>query len=219
MFFSNFIFVVLQLGLLDSYDFHLIIFIEIRWAIVKHDTLSVQVQNRDVSNCGYFCKGFAHLSSALRSWWDTEIPKEPYSSKAIGSLLHKMSMRNWTTVYEFLGVVFSERADFLAALLLNEVKKQAKKHVQSICPFGCDHQSRRNDDEQLPSTPDLVDLSKELPSSFFLYDKDRVSLESLIGRILWGTVYLFWKRYKQWLMLIFEHCPRLNFQVMVEKTR
>lgn len=189
-----------------------------RWAVVKHDTLSIQVQNRDVYNHGYFCKGFPHLRSALQAWWETETLKELYSSKSIGGLLHKVSMHNWITVYEFLGVVFSERADHLAALLLSEVKKQAKKHVRAICPFDCDHQSR-GDEEQLSSNPDVVDLSKELSSSSILCDKHQVSLEIWMGRILWGCVYSFWKRYKQWLMLISEHCPRLNFQVMVEKAR
>lgn len=190
-----------------------------RWGLVKHDALSLQVQsgvqNREVSGRGYFCIGFSHLRNALRTWWVTEKPSEPYGSKSIGGLLHKISVRDWTMLYEFLGVIFSERADCLAALLMQEVKKQADKHVAPICPFGCDHQSRTEEDEAVfTRNDDLVVFS-----SIYASEGQQSCVEGLIGKSLWGIVYLFWKRYKQWLMLIFEHCPRLNFQVTVEKAR
>ncbi|KAI5056453.1 hypothetical protein GOP47_0028741 [Adiantum capillus-veneris] len=121
-------------------------------------------------------------------------------------------------LYEFLEVMFSERADCLATLLLKEVKEQAEKRVQSICPFGCDHQSRTEQDK-MPSYDNLVGFSEKLTSSSHAIEEIQYSVESFIGKSLWDTVYSFWKCYTQWLMLIFEHCPVLNVQVMVEKAR
>ncbi|MCO5605951.1 hypothetical protein L7F22_060137 [Adiantum nelumboides] len=189
-----------------------------RWGSVKHDALSFQVQTREVLGRDYFCKGFSHLRNALRAWWDTEEPSEPYGSKAIAGLLHKMSVHDWTMVYEYLEVIFSERADCLAALLLKEVKEKASKGLQSICPFGCDHQ-QSTEEKEMPSTKNLVVFPQKPPSSFYASEELQCSVQSLIGKNLWDTVYSFWKRYKQWLMLVFEHCPRLNHQVMVEKAR
>lgn len=155
----------------------------------------------------------------MRAWWDTGRPDDPYSSRSIGGLIHKMTMHDWTVLYEFLGVAFAERADCLAVLLLREVEKQADKNVQPLCPFRCNHQSCTNEEELVSSSSDLIDFSNNVPPSFLTSEEDQASVESLVGRSLWGIVCLLWKRYKHWLMLVFEHCPGLNHEVMVEKAR
>ncbi|KAH7278943.1 hypothetical protein KP509_38G065400 [Ceratopteris richardii] len=189
-----------------------------RWGLVKYDALMKRLQSRHVLACGYFGQGFSHLRDALHVWWDTEKPSEPYGSKAIGSLLYKMAVSDWTMLYECLEVILSERVDCIAALLLKKVKEKAGKHSQPICPFGCDHQSRIKEDELLldDNVPVFSDM---LSSGAYGSDEVKSSVEALIGKSLWGTVCMYWKHYKQWLMLIFEHCGKLNMQVMVEKAR
>ncbi|KAH7278944.1 hypothetical protein KP509_38G065400 [Ceratopteris richardii] len=192
--------------------------LKIRWGLVKYDALMKRLQSRHVLACGYFGQGFSHLRDALHVWWDTEKPSEPYGSKAIGSLLYKMAVSDWTMLYECLEVILSERVDCIAALLLKKVKEKAGKHSQPICPFGCDHQSRIKEDELLldDNVPVFSDM---LSSGAYGSDEVKSSVEALIGKSLWGTVCMYWKHYKQWLMLIFEHCGKLNMQVMVEKAR
>ena len=189
-----------------------------RWEIVKSNALSDRVQSMAACSHGHLAKGFSHLRHALRAWWETGTPEEPYCSKAIQGLIWKMTMHGWTVLYEFFTVSFAERADCLAAYLLGKVEEEAIKSGQPICPFKCNHHHQSNVDELqvISRRDDLMDFSHKVPSCSEEYQS---SIEASVGQRLWSIICMLWKRYKQWLMLVFEHCPGLNQEVMVEKAR
>lgn len=189
-----------------------------RWGIVKINALSAQVQNRVASKYAYFWKGFDHLRSALHAWWDTGRPDDQYNSKSIGGLMHKLTVHDWTLLYEFFGVVFIERADSLAVTLMRDIEEEAEKNSQALCPFGCNHDTCSHEIESKTSNRDFVNTLNKTGLDLKVWT-DEASQEGFVGRRIWKAVDVLWKRYKHWLMLVFEHCPELNRAVMAEKSR
>lgn len=180
---------------------------------------------------GHLGKGFTHLRHALRAWWETGTPEKPYCSKVIQGLIRKMTMHDWTVLYEFFTVSFAERADCLAAALLEEVEYEVIKRGRPICPFQCNHRDHHRRDHQHQSNVDesqlmscrtnFMDFSLKVPSSLKATKSEeyQLSFEASVGQRLWGIICVFWKRYKRWLLLVFEHCAGLNQEIMVEKAR
>eukprot|EP00249_Psilotum_nudum_P018495 c26836_g1_i1 orf=613-2043(-) len=187
-----------------------------KWAMIKNGLLADQVKRKNTSRYACSWKGFDHLRRALRSWWENGRPDNLYSSRILHFLLQKMTAVDWCLVYEFLGVMFTERADYLANILMEELSRRNQHNAGHFC---CDQ----------------ISVSKELGSKLVNTDtvykvpmnSDSCSAEKfnckiqtgLIGIEMWKHVVALWSQYKQWLKLVFTHCPELNYEVMLERNR
>eukprot|EP01018_Ginkgo_biloba_P025847 Gb_27525 [translate_table: standard] len=190
-----------------------------RWIDIKRDILRTQMKQR----FSYLSKCYDYLRSALNPWWDAGGPDDHYSSKSLHSLIRKMTARDWTIVYEAFAVVFSERADRLAGLLLTHFGCSAahdvdiffsKKDKSVRCQWLCLEDLTTSRRKPLSSTWATSHLSSD-----GICANINESQYGLIGKEMWQLVQTSWKRYKHWLMLVSTHCQDLNYEVMVERAR
>lgn len=190
-----------------------------RWIKIKSGILNFQMKRR----FSYYSKGYDHMRSALNAWWDAGGPDCHYSSKSLHSLICKMTARDWTIVYEAFPVIFSERADRLAGVLLAEFGSAPACNVDTcFLKKGKSLQSHWSCMKDL-STLKGIPLSSTSATSHLSSDGSCTWMiepqDGLVGKEMWQLVLSSWKRYKHWLTLVSAHCQDLNYEVMVERAR
>lgn len=190
-----------------------------RWIKIKSGILSFQMKQR----FSYYSKGYDYMRSALNAWWDAGGPDCHYSSKSLHSLICKMTARDWTIVYEAFPVIFSERADHLAGVLLAEFGSASACNEDT-----CFSKKGKSLQSHWPCMKDLsaskgMSLSSTSATSYLSSDGSYMRMiepqDGLVGKEMWQLVLSSWKRYKHWLTLVSAHCQDLNYEVMVERAR
>jgi hypothetical protein len=195
-----------------------------RWVCKKNICLSESVRQR----FHVFVKAYDYLRKALHAWWNNGLENSRYSSKAIYSLVRKLTMNDWSLLYEALGVAFIDRADRIANSLLRKLKPTPQSDGGAAAELTSTEKGDSNVDigsfTVLYEKPKGSQVLNGSGSEFEVHLKSGsvkvVSQEEgIVGRELWESLLLSWQKYKSWLHLISHHCPELNREVSKERAR
>ncbi len=198
----------------------MIVYFGSRWIQVRNGILAKSLGQR----FGVFLKGYDYVWHAISAWWDSGKPCSKFTSTLFRSLIQKLTISDWSLLYEALGAAFSDRADHLASALLAQIENTRSVHIVD------ESQVSQSTGDQIslvgmPGIP-LEDSAVEAQQHKSSVGKwrawksnGRKSVDELEFQELWQSVCTLWMRYKRWLMLIVSHCPELNHEVMAERAR
>ncbi|CAK9197516.1 unnamed protein product [Sphagnum troendelagicum] len=191
-----------------------------RWIQVRNGILAKSLGQR----FGVFLKGYDYVRHAISAWWDSGKPCSKFTSTLFRSLIQKLTVSDWSLLYEAFGAAFSDRADHMASALLAQIENTRSVHIvdeSQVCQSTGDQIFLVG----MPGIP-LEDSAVEAQQHRSSVSKWRAwnsnwrkSVDELEFQELWQNVCTLWMRYKRWLMLIVSHCPELNHEVMAERAR
>ncbi|CAM6116399.1 unnamed protein product [Calypogeia fissa] len=199
-----------------------------RWVCKKNVSLSEAIRLRFNVKAPVFSKAYDYLRLALHAWWNNGLLSTRYSSKRMYPLVRKMTVNDWSLLYEALGIAFIDRTDRMANALMRKLKPVAQTTGGTA--------SEPNPVEKTDTTVDSGSLA-------VLYEKPKCSSirsgsssdfdvhwksgsikevseeEGVLGKELWESLLVSWQKYKGWLHLVSTHCPDLNHEVNIERAR
>lgn len=192
---------------------------------IRNDALSKQIQFRYF----VFSKGYEFVRHALNGWWDSGKPDSKYPSAVFHSLIQKLVIYDWSLLYETFGAAFSDRADHIATTILTEIEitrlsRMSRKKVEDEEELlGGESVKTSSTRVTYPidgeNRLDKLLVSKKEGGGSSIRTWDELRWEEIEVQEIWELVLSLWRRFKQWLMLVVSHCPELNHEVRVERSR
>lgn len=199
-----------------------------KWVCKKNVSLSEAIRVR----FNVFCKGYDYLRRALHAWWNHGLSSSRYSSKWMYSLIRKLTVNDWSLLYEALGVAFIDRTDRIANTLLRKLKPAPHSTGRKASEAVILPEKRGESNVEIGSFSVLYEkpnsssyvMNYGSSSEFEVHWKSgaikEVSVEEgVAGKELWESLLVSWQKYKGWLRLVSTLCPDLNREVNIERAR
>lgn len=82
-------------------------------------------------------KGYEFSRYAMNSWWDLGKPDSRYPATLFRTVIQKLTVNNWSLLYEGFGVTFIDRTDWIANSIVRDFGSLEKFTSSQTSPSAC----------------------------------------------------------------------------------